>query len=196
MTMPADDIVTSRLVLRLMQDAVVAACLTGDVALAGRLLDAAVPDELLEDLAGLRLGRERLRKDPRYLPWSTRAIILSRERVMVGHVRFHTRPDPEYLRPHARDAVEVGYLVFSKFRGRGYATEAANAAMDWARTSFGIRRFIASVSPDNVASLRLVARCGFAKIGEAMDEVDGIEHVFLRSLPGRVCGRHRRVLPA
>ena len=184
MTTPVDDIITSRLILPLMHDLAAAACLEGDLARAGRLLDATVPDELLDDLRGLRFDLERLAEDARYLPWSTRAIILSRERTMVGYIRCHTRPDPEHLWPYARDAVEVGYLVFSRFRRRGYAVEALSGVMDWARTSFGIRHFIASVSPGNVASLHLVARCGFAKVGEQIDEVDGIEHVFLRSMLG------------
>ena len=147
------------------------------------MLGVTVPDELGEKLSGLRFSRQRLDEDPDYLPWSTRAIIVPDERSMVGYIRFHTRPDPIQLHRYARDAVELGYLIFSRDRRRGYATEAVTAAMQWAWAVFGVRRFIASVSPDNAPSLRLIARCGFAKVGEAIDEADGVEHVFLRSLP-------------
>jgi len=101
---------------------------------------------------------------------------------MVGHVRFHSPPDPDYLRPFARAAVEFGYHVFSEHRRNGYATEAAGAVMAWARTEFGIRRFIVCVSPDNKASLALIARFGFTQIAQHMDEIDGIEHVYLREV--------------
>ena len=37
---------------------------------------------------------------------------------MVGHVRFHSRPDPDYLRPYAPNAVEFGYVVFTAYRRR------------------------------------------------------------------------------
>ena len=30
---------------------------------------------------------------------------------MVGHVRFHSRPDPDYLAPYVRHAVEYGYVI-------------------------------------------------------------------------------------
>jgi RimJ/RimL family protein N-acetyltransferase len=99
---------------------------------------------------------------------------------MVGQVRFHSRPDPEYLHPFARSAVEFGYYVFPIYRWRGYAAEAAGAAMNWAQAAFGVSRFIASVSPDNTASLAVIARFGFMKIGRHMDEIDGVEDIYLR----------------
>ena len=51
--------------------------------------------------------------------------------------------------------------------------------MAWAQTEFGVHKFVASVSPENNPSLQLVTRLGFTKIGEAMDDVDGIEYVLL-----------------
>jgi RimJ/RimL family protein N-acetyltransferase len=36
---------------------------------------------------------------------------------------------------------------------------------------------VASVSPDNAASLAVVRRLGFVKTGEEVDEVDGLEWV-------------------
>jgi ribosomal-protein-alanine N-acetyltransferase len=175
-----DDITTERLTLRLMDEEAIKAALSGDVTAAGRIVGTSIPDELLEDLGALEYGQIRLNEDPNYAPWSVRAIILTAERRMIGHIRFHTRPDPEYLQPYARNAVEFGYLVFTEDRGRGYALEAAKAVMDWARNAYDVCHFAASISPDNPASLRIVQRLGFTKVGEEMDEVDGIEHVFLR----------------
>ena len=57
----------------------------------------------------------------------------------------------------------------------------AKAVMEWARDVHGVQHFAASVSPDNPPSLRIVQRLGFAKVGEEMDEIDGIEYVFLRA---------------
>jgi RimJ/RimL family protein N-acetyltransferase len=51
--------------------------------------------------------------------------------------------------------------------------------MDHARAR-GVDRFVVTVSPGNAPSLALIARLGFARIGEHMDEVDGLEHIFLR----------------
>ena len=101
---------------------------------------------------------------------------------MAGHIRFHSRPNPEYLQPYARDAVEFGYVVFEPHRRRGYATEAADAVMRWAEARHGVRRFVATVSPDNLPSLAMVKKLGFRKIGEHVDDIDGVEEVFLRDV--------------
>lgn len=174
------DIQATRLILRLMERETVEACLAGKLTEASRLLDATIPAELLEEPAALSFAKARLDDDPRYGPWSIRAMVHREERRMVGHIRFHTAPDPDYLQPYARGALEFGYHVFEGDRRRGYATEAVGAAMDWAQADFGIRRFIVTVSPDNPPSLSLIAGCGFRKIGEHVDEIDGVEHIFLR----------------
>ena len=110
-----------------------------------------------------------------------RAIVLPQDLTMIGHVRFHSSPDPKYLRRYARNAVEFGYYIFKEHRRQGYATEAVKAIIDWAQAEFGVHRFVASVSPDNQPSLRMIARCGFVRVGTELDEVDDIEQVFLRN---------------
>ena len=54
--------------------------------------------------------------------------------------------------------------------------------MNWAQATFGVRKFIVSVSPDNLASLALIARFGFARVGQQIDEIDGIEDIYLREV--------------
>ena len=127
-----NDILTPRLVLRLMGREVIDSCLAGDLQRAERLSDTGIPSELLDELTALTYARTKLDADPQYRPWSIRAIILPTTRTMVGHIRFHSCPDPAYLHAFARPAVEFGYHMFSEYRLRGYATEAAHAVMDWA----------------------------------------------------------------
>jgi ribosomal-protein-alanine N-acetyltransferase len=182
-----NDILTRRLVLRLMEREVVDACLVGDLQRAEHLLDIAIPGELLNEPTGLKYAQAQLDADPQYRLWSMRAIILQATRTMVGHVRFHSPPDPDYLHPFARAAVEFGYHVYSQYRRHGYATEAAGAVMEWAQATFGIGRFVVSVSPDNKPSLALISHFGFTKIGQHMDEIDGLEHIYLRDVAVRRC---------
>lgn len=176
---PLDDIITPRLILRLMSTDVIEACLAGNLRSAGNLLGAGIPKELLEHTSSFRYGQQQLDNDPDYLPWSARAIILPEEKVMIGMIRFHTRPDPEYLHTYVRDAVELGYRIFTGYRRLNYATEALKAMMTWAQSNFGVYKFVVSISPNNIPSLQLVKRLGFTKIGEAMDDVDDMEHIFL-----------------
>jgi [ribosomal protein S5]-alanine N-acetyltransferase len=177
-----DDILTPRLVLRLVEREMVVACLAGDLQRAEHMLGVSIPSELLDEPTALRTAQARLDADPQYRLWSIRAIVLAATGKMVGHVRFHSRPDPDYLRPFARATVEFGYLVFPECRRLGYATEAARGVMDWAQVTFGVSRFIVSVSPDNPPSLALIARFGFTLVGEHTDEIDGIEHIYLREV--------------
>ena len=176
--MRADDIATKRLVLRLMGREVVAAALAGDAETGGRLLGTALPPELFAHPSSLTYGIMRMDEDPLYAPWGPRAILLDGE--MIGHIRFHTRPDPPELRQYAPEAAEFGYRIFAAHRRHGYAAEAARAVMGWAARSHGVRNFVLTISPDNVASLALAARLGFVQVGEQMDEVDGLELVLLR----------------
>lgn len=56
--------------------------------------------------------------------------------------------------------VEVGYAFLPKFRGRGYAYEAAAAAKRHAREALGLPRLYAIVNPDNDASIRVLEKLG------------------------------------
>jgi ribosomal-protein-alanine N-acetyltransferase len=188
MSVLPDDIVTGRLVLRLMEREVVDACLVGDLRSGEQLLGIAIPDELLDEPTSLRYAQAQLAADPQYRPWSIRAIVLQATRTMVGYIRFHSPPDPDYLRPLARSAVEFGYRIFSEHRRNRYATEAAGAAMGWAQATFGIGRFVVCVSPDNKPSLALISHFGFSNIGQHIDEIDGLEHIYLRDVAVRRSG--------
>jgi [ribosomal protein S5]-alanine N-acetyltransferase len=175
-----DDIETARLILRRLPRQAMEAGLSGDLRTVEIHLDATVAADLADDPAVLRFALAQLAADPDYLPWSVRALILKESGEMVGHIRFHSRPDPDYLRPYAEKAVEFGYVVFSAHRRRGYAAEAIDGIIRWAQDEHDIQRFIVTIAPDNVASLRLADRFGFRKIGQHVDEVDGIEGIYLR----------------
>ena len=73
--------------------------------------------------------------------------------------------------------------MLEPFRRQGFAREAAEALLNWAREQHGITRFVVSIRPDNVPSLALARRLGFQRIGEHLDEVDGLEHIFRLELP-------------
>ena len=59
--------------------------------------------------------------------------------------------------------VEIGYTLDSRFRGKGYATEALLVILDFLITSLNKHRIIASIDPANLASIKLIERLGFRK---------------------------------
>ncbi|MEX0970251.1 MAG: GNAT family N-acetyltransferase [Paracoccaceae bacterium] len=57
-------------------------------------------------------------------------------------------------------ADELGYLFLPAFHGKGYGTEAALAARDFARNTLGIRLLVSCVSNENAASVALARKLG------------------------------------
>lgn len=122
----------------------------------------------VEWLARMRL--EQMEKSPEDAPWLLRAIVSKAGERSVGYINFHGRP--------IEGVAEIGYSILSEHRRRGIATEAIEAMFDWATRTYGITTFRASVSPDNDASLKLIDKLGFVRVGEQIDEIDGLELVF------------------
>jgi RimJ/RimL family protein N-acetyltransferase len=153
-----------------------------DVVAASSELDAAVPtwmaDEL-QDFLNYRLAQ--LHEDPSVRQWLGRTMVLAEaggSRRAVGSIGFHGAPDAE-------GRLEVGYRVDPQYRRRGFARESVNALFDWAHDRYATTRFVASVGPWNEPSLNLITQFGFHKVGEQMDEIDGLEYVFETEWPQR-----------
>jgi RimJ/RimL family protein N-acetyltransferase len=67
---------------------------------------------------------------------------------------------PHFL-PEILPAVEVGWRLAGAHRGRGLATEAGQAAVDWGFESGGLSRIVSIFEPDNVASGKVMEHLGF-----------------------------------
>jgi ribosomal-protein-alanine N-acetyltransferase len=171
-------IASQRLDLIPMSPAFLEASLAGDEVKAARLLELEIPADWFREreLIQLRLGQ--LRREPALQPWLLRAIGLRQQKHMIGHIGFHTGPDPSYLRDIARGAIEYGYTVFPAFRRQGYAREACAALMTWAFQEQRVEGFVVAIRLDNIASLRLAQSFGFKRIGSHVDEVDGLEDIY------------------
>ncbi|MEV6164129.1 GNAT family N-acetyltransferase [Streptomyces sp. NPDC052052] len=60
------------------------------------------------------------------------------------------------------DEVELGWTLRTDHWGRGYATEAARACLEWGFATLDARYFTALIRPGNEASVRVAERLGFA----------------------------------
>jgi RimJ/RimL family protein N-acetyltransferase len=158
------------------------ASLAGDLETAANLINLQIPPDWLQAKRLMQIRLDQLRRLPALQPWLLRAIALRQSKLMVGRIGFHTQPGPTYLQEIAPGGVELGYTVFASFRRQGYARESCQALMEWAYHEHHITRFVVSINPDNVPSLRIAQHFGFQKVSEHFDEVDGLEHVFVRSV--------------
>ena len=66
---------------------------------------------------------------------------------------------------HFTPCIEIGWRLATDCWNRGYATEGAVAATDWAFDNLGWTRVIHSIAPDNVASQGVARKLGSRNLG-------------------------------
>ncbi len=58
---------------------------------------------------------------------------------------------------------ELGWALLPEAHGKGYASEALQAALDWEARVLGAPCVVAMIDPDNVASIKLAEKFGFVE---------------------------------
>ena len=154
------------------EPAAISRLIEGDRAAAEAALGAVLPQEFptAGDLAGfLPIQLHRMQESPDRRDWMAR-LMTSHKQEIIGHCGFHGPPE-------VIGRAEIGYTVFTPYRGQGFAKEAARALVEWAFAQ-GESEVYASVAPDNQSSLAVVRSLGFTQVGTQDDEIDGLELVF------------------
>lgn len=96
-------------------------------------------------------------------PW---AIVLRGSGVVAGFCGFFVRPV---------QGITMGYAIVPEFRGKGLATEAAAAVLDWAeRHDVDV---YASIRPPNPASARVLEKIGMRLVDSCRDQ-DGQRDIY------------------
>lgn len=70
---------------------------------------------------------------------------------------------------------EMGWSLSSTVQGNGYATEAACAAIEWADANLPDEKTVCAIRPDNLASLKVAAKCGYREC--ARIEYRGVSYI-------------------
>jgi RimJ/RimL family protein N-acetyltransferase len=71
------------------------------------------------------------------------------------------------MEPSIKGLPELGWVLTSRAHGKGYATEAARAALAWGEAHFGSARTVCIIDPENLASIRVAEKCGFKLLQRA-----------------------------
>jgi RimJ/RimL family protein N-acetyltransferase len=128
-----------------------------------------------EDEGTRALFVDRLREDPDARGWWAWLAALA-DGEEVGSGGFGGRPGPNRR-------LTVGYGIHTEHRGKGYATELLTLLTEWALEQPEVDLVRATITPGNVASLRVAAKAGFtASGGIEHDEQHGEVIVFERRL--------------
>lgn len=162
--------------LVLLDEDVLELLVRGDFQEAGRAFQQPIPAAFAEDDWLWRMRLEDLRAAPESHPWLVRAIV-SPDRGIVGHAGFHGPPN-------ASGEATVAYSVVPSERGRGFAKAALGELLGLAANG-GARAAVATISPDNHASLAVIRAFDFEPRGDQRDEDDELELIFVCSLPAK-----------
>jgi RimJ/RimL family protein N-acetyltransferase len=65
------------------------------------------------------------------------------------------------IEPSIAGIPEFGWVLIPRAHGRGLATEAVQAALNWCDSALAAPRTVCLISPENVASIRVAEKCGF-----------------------------------
>jgi ribosomal-protein-alanine N-acetyltransferase len=104
-----------------------------------------------------------LTRDPRPAPWGSYVVHLDDQ--PIGIAAFKSAPAPD-------GDVEIAYMTFPAYEGRGHATATIAALLAIAEAAGGIP--IAHTLPEENASNKALRRNGFAYAGEVDDPEDGL----------------------
>lgn len=64
---------------------------------------------------------------------------------------------------------DVGYRLFKKHWGKGYASESCLAAIEYGFNTLNLEKIVAHARKENAASLRVLEKCGLKITGEDLD---------------------------
>jgi [ribosomal protein S5]-alanine N-acetyltransferase len=65
------------------------------------------------------------------------------------------------IKRDALDDVDIGFAFLARHGGQGYARESVDAVLAYARSTLGLRRIVAIVTPGNERSINLLRNTGF-----------------------------------
>jgi ribosomal-protein-alanine N-acetyltransferase len=95
---------------------------------------------------------ERSRELHGFAPWT---VVHRADEQVIGWGGLNIDPSAPGWGP------EVSYLIHPSYEGRGFATEVVKASLKHGFEDFGLRTVGAFARPDNRASARVLAKCGF-----------------------------------
>ena len=167
-------------------EAVMAGDRRSSEALVGARFPAVWPGKQLMEQA-FSASIEAIRADPARRLWGDRLVVLPSDgygdRRVVGSVIFHGYPAGG---PHGRGLpagiAEVGYGIDAHYQRLGLATEATQAAVQWALAQPGVQAVQAVTFTLNKTSRRVLEKIGMRIIGT--DEHDFLGELLVYQLRG------------
>lgn len=129
-----------------------------------------LPSQVCRDEAHAASVIERLIQqfDSRATP-KTNAFVFGVEEKATAQLLGHVGLSPLY------DSVEIGFGIATSEQGKGHATEAVARACAWGFERFSLRAILGVTDEENVASQRVLVRCGFRRKEKTAMRFQGVD---------------------
>ena len=107
------------------------------------------PEETRDRLTRMIANSEWVNEDD----WFSAAAVERATGITVGDLAFHWVSERD-------KTAEIGFVFDPRHQGKGFATEASRALLDWAFGSAGMHRVIGQLDARNAASARVLEKLG------------------------------------
>ena len=97
---------------------------------------------------------------PNWIWYTYWFLIRETDNKIIGSLSFKGTPDPD------TGSIEIGYSLGKDFEHNGYMTKAVNTLCALAEQYPEVKKIKALTLTDNIASQKLLIRCGFKKFSE------------------------------
>lgn len=133
-----------------------------------------VPDEVYESVEEAHAAIEFLmsRYDSTDGPF-VYPIIKNDDGENIGYVQLCKLDDGDW---------EIGYHIAKRFTGKGYATEAVKAFLSVMAKKLNIKEVFGICLAENIASVRVLGKCGFVQIYQGIGNYQGNEAEIVKTV--------------
>ena len=127
--------------------------------------------QLMDDSGPLAWRVPQIKADPLVNKWFVRWIVLKGSHEIIGSTSFHGAPNDAGM-------IEIGLGIDQRFQRQGFAFEALTGMWSWVCAEDGVNVLRYTVAATNTASIGLINKFGFTRVGEQLDEIDGPEEIY------------------
>ncbi len=144
----------------------------GDVATAEGLIGLPIPPEFAGHTDIWTFMITLLDGHPENATWTMNAVVRGDE--IVGNAGFKGAPDEH-------GEIELGYGILTAHRRQGLAVAAARLLLARAASEPTVTRVLATIQPDNAASIGVITQAGFTPDGDRIHPRRGRQLRFLKT---------------
>lgn len=116
-----------------------------------------------------------VKKNPEFAEIGLVLAISKEERILVGSAGFHDFPDDKGM-------IEIGFGIVPQRQNLGFGLELLKGMWKFISSDPKVKILRYTVSPNNEPSMHLICKLGFKKVGEQIDEEDGLELIYEESI--------------